>query len=197
LPRRAAGHRQNNGETVLGNTLSRIGVAVVVSGLLGACSMFGAQKEPVAVAQPAPPKDPWQAIRTELTTGTTGSNLTSTALDDGTLKINLPSDASFDKGSSAIKVATQPSLYQLSQCLNRHQDIRVRLVGYSDNSGDADFNVALSKNRARSVSEYLTAHGVDPARLDVDGRGDADPVDDNSSPAGRARNRRVEIFLMQ
>jgi outer membrane protein OmpA-like peptidoglycan-associated protein len=181
----------------LGNTLSRMWVAVVVSALLGACSMFGTQKEPVAVAKPVAPKDPWQAIKTELASGASGSSLSVSPQDDGSLKVNLPADASFDKGSSAIKVATQPSLYQLSQCLNRHQEVRLRLVGYSDNSGDADFNVALSKNRARSVSEYLIAHGVDPARLTVDGRGDADPVDDNSSPAGRARNRRVEIFLTQ
>jgi outer membrane protein OmpA-like peptidoglycan-associated protein len=106
-------------------------------------------------------------------------------------------DGSFDKGSSAIKVTIQPLLYQLSQCLGRHPEVRVNLVGYSDSSGDADFNIALSKNRARSVSEYLAAHNIDASRISVEGRGDADPVDDNGSPAGRARNRRVEIVLTQ
>jgi outer membrane protein OmpA-like peptidoglycan-associated protein len=182
----------------LGNTLSRTVIVVLASALVGACSMFGnAPQEPVAATQPAPPKDPWQAIKSELTSNTASAGLTVSNADDGALKVNLPTDASFDKGSSAIKVGTQPSLYAIAQSLNRHQEVRIRLVGYSDNSGDADFNVALSKNRARSMSEYLTVHGVDPVRITVDGRGDADPVDDNSSAAGRARNRRVEIFLTQ
>lgn len=160
--------------------------------------MFASQpQEPVAAVKPAAPKDPWQAVKSELMSNTSSAGLTVSNTDDGALKVNLPADASFDKGSSAIKVGTQPSLYALGQILNRHQDVRVRLVGYSDNSGDADFNVALSKNRARSVSEYLTVHGIDPVRITVEGRGDADPVDDNSSAAGRARNRRVEIFLTQ
>lgn len=182
----------------MGNTLLRTFVAVAASALVGACSFFGIQKEPpAAVVKPEPPKDPWQAIKTDLANGTAGATLSASSLDDGSLKVALAPDASFDKGSSAIKVTTQPSLYVLSQTLNRHPEVRVQLVGYSDNSGDANFNVELSKNRAKSVSEYLVAHGVDTARVNVEGRGDADPVDDNSSAVGRARNRRVEIFLMQ
>ncbi|WP_158601859.1 OmpA family protein [Pararobbsia silviterrae] len=181
----------------MGNTLSRMGVAVMASALLGACSYFGAQKEPVAVVNPTPPKDPWQTIKADLASDASGAALTTSTLDDGSLKVNLPADASFDKGSSAIKVGTQPSLYVLSQMLSRHPEVRVELIGYSDNSGDADFNVELSKNRARSVSEYIVAHGIDASRITVEGRGDADPVDDNNSAAGRARNRRVEIHLTQ
>jgi outer membrane protein OmpA-like peptidoglycan-associated protein len=179
----------------LGNTLSRTLIAVTASMVLAACTQMGNPKPPVAVVRPAPPKDPWEAVKAELAPNGSSPGIALTPADDGSLKANMQGDASFDKGSSAIKAAAQPSLYQLSQTMNRHPELRVRLVGYSDNSGDANFNVALSKNRARSVAEYLTAHGVEESRITVEGRGAADPVDDNSSAAGRARNRRVEIFL--
>jgi outer membrane protein OmpA-like peptidoglycan-associated protein len=179
----------------LGNTLSRTLIAVTASVLLAACSQMGNPKPPAASVRPASPKDPWEAVKVELAPNGNSAGLAVAQASDGSLKVNLPGDASFDKGSSAIKTATQPSLYQLSQSMNRHAEMRARLVGYSDNSGDANFNVALSKNRARSVAEYLIAHGVDESRITVEGRGAADPVDDNSSVAGRARNRRVEIFL--
>jgi outer membrane protein OmpA-like peptidoglycan-associated protein len=180
----------------LGNTLSRTLIAVTASVVLAACSQMGTNLKPaVATVRPAPPKDPWEAVKTELAANGTSTGIALAAVGDGSLKANLQGDASFDKGSSAIKAAAQPSLYQLSQTMSRHPELRVRLVGYSDNSGDANFNVALSKNRARSVAEYLTGHGVEESRVTVEGRGAADPVDDNSSAAGRARNRRVEIFL--
>ncbi|CAB3781377.1 OmpA family protein [Pararobbsia alpina] len=179
----------------MGNTLSRTLIAVTASVVLAACSQWGNPEPSVATARPATPKDPWEAVKAELAPTGTSSGIALASASDGSLKANLQGDASFDKGSSAIKAAAQPSLYQLSQTMSRHPELHARLVGYSDNSGDADFNVALSKNRARSVAEYLTAHGVEDSRIAVEGRGAADPVDDNSSSAGRARNRRVEIFL--
>ena len=181
----------------MGNTLLRTAVTVTASVLVSACSLFGAHQDSTPAAQPAAaPKDPWQAVKSDLGGTASGAALTTSSADDGSLKVALP-DGSFDKGSSAIKVTIQPLLYQLSQCLGRHPEVHVNLVGYSDSSGDADFNIALSKNRARSVSEYLAAHNIDASRISVEGRGDADPVDDNGSPAGRARNRRVEIVLTQ
>jgi outer membrane protein OmpA-like peptidoglycan-associated protein len=179
----------------LGNTLSRTLIAVTASVVLAACSQMGNPKPPVATVRPAAPKDPWEAVKAELAPNGNSAGIALTPVGDGSLKANLQGDASFDKGSSAIKAVAQPSLYQLSQTMSRHPELHVRLIGYSDNSGDANFNVALSKNRARSVAEYLTAHGVEEPRIVVEGRGAADPVDDNSSVAGRARNRRVEIFL--
>jgi outer membrane protein OmpA-like peptidoglycan-associated protein len=183
------------GEFVLGNSFSRTLIAVMASVLVAACTQMGGQKPAPVAVHPAPLKDPWEAVKTELSPNGSGPGISVAPMDNGSLKANLPGDASFDKGSSAIKTVAQPALYQLAQSLNRHPTMRVLLVGYSDNSGDANFNLALSKNRARSVEEYLVAHGVDQSRLTVDGKGAADPVDDNASVAGRAHNRRVEIFL--
>ncbi len=179
----------------MGNTLSRTLIAVTASVLVSACAQMGHPKPPPARGPSGVAERSLEAVKTELEPNGSGPGVSVASMDDGSLKANLPGDASFDKGSSAIKTAAQPPLYQLAQSLSRHPELHVRLIGYSDNSGDANFNLALSKNRARSVAEYLAAHGVDASRIAVEGKGSADPVDDNSSVSGRARNRRVEIFL--
>lgn len=79
--------------------------------------------------------------------------------------------------------------------LKAHQDVRVRIVGYSDSSGNAAEDLRLSEARARQVMNEIAAHGIERSRLDFEGRGSADPVADNGTPAGRERNRRVAIIL--
>lgn len=71
--------------------------------------------------------------------------------------------------------------------------LRLSVNGHTDNRGDAAHNQALSEGRARAVVSALTGQGIEAARLTAQGFGDTQPVADNSSDEGRARNRRVEL----
>ena len=71
----------------------------------------------------------------------------------------------------------------------------ITVIGHSDSIGDESFNLAISRLRARSVADYLQRGGIPPERLRVIGRGSSEPVADNDTRTGRARNRRVELQL--
>jgi outer membrane protein OmpA-like peptidoglycan-associated protein len=71
----------------------------------------------------------------------------------------------------------------------------VRIVGHTDNTGSDAINNPLSVNRASATRDYLVSHGVAANRISIDGMGSRQPVADNGSVAGRAANRRVEIFV--
>jgi outer membrane protein OmpA-like peptidoglycan-associated protein len=73
----------------------------------------------------------------------------------------------------------------------------VRVVGHTDSTGSDAINNPLSLDRAQAVRDYLTRHGVAGGRIEVEGVGERQPVADNSTAEGRARNRRVEIFLRE
>ena len=79
--------------------------------------------------------------------------------------------------------------------LQADHDVRARIVGYSDASGNAAEDQRLSEARGRRVMIEIAAHGIAPSRLSFEGRGSANPVADNATPAGRERNRRVAIIL--
>ncbi len=123
----------------------------------------------------------------------TGVEVTQTA--DNQLKLNVPSDVSFDTNSAQIKPNLAPVLDRFAQTLNANPGTTVRIIGHTDNTGTDAINEPLSVNRAASTRQYLAARGVDPARIAIDGRGAREPIADNGNPAGRAANRRVEIYV--
>ncbi len=73
---------------------------------------------------------------------------------------------------------------------------KIKVTGYTDNTGSADYNKKLSLRRAEAVRDYLISLGVDPNKLEVSGAGEANPVADNSTKEGRAKNRRVEVEVI-
>lgn len=131
----------------------------------------------------------------ERATAGTGVAVTQTA--DNQLKLNIPSDISFDTGRADIKPNLQPILNQFAQGLNNQPNTEIRIVGHTDSTGNDAINKPLSMNRAASARDYLAQRGVDSRRISIDGRGSYEPVADNGSEAGRARNRRIEIFLAE
>ncbi len=116
-------------------------------------------------------------------------------LRDDTLKLTLNSEVSFDFDRADIKPAFKPSLDKLTDVLRKYNKTTVYVVGYTDSTGPADYNLRLSERRARSVADYLAAHGVSTARLRIEGRGEAEPRATNTTEAGRQLNRRVELFI--
>ena len=73
--------------------------------------------------------------------------------------------------------------------------LRIKSVGHTDSTGSANLNQRLSVNRANSVLNYLASRGITSDRMTSEGRGFNDPIADNSTPEGRAQNRRVEVYL--
>jgi outer membrane protein OmpA-like peptidoglycan-associated protein len=126
---------------------------------------------------------------------TAGSGVQVSQTNDNQLKLNIPSDISFDTGRADIKPNLRPILDQFASGLSAQPNTEVRIIGHTDNTGSDATNDALSVQRAQSARQYLAARGVDPQRVVIAGRGEREPIADNSTEAGRARNRRVEIFL--
>lgn len=128
---------------------------------------------------------------------TVGTGVAVTQTADNQLKLNIPSDISFDTGRTNIKPNLQPILDQFAQGLAGQPNTEIRIIGHTDNTGSDSINNPLSVNRAASARDYLVARGVDGRRIQIDGRGEREPIADNSFDAGRARNRRIEIFLAE
>lgn len=131
----------------------------------------------------------------EQATAGTGVAVTQTA--DNQLKLNIPSDISFDTGRADIKPRLQPVLDQFANGLGSQPNTEIRIIGHTDSTGSDSVNDPLSLQRAASARDYLAARGVDPQRVMINGRGEHEPIADNSTEAGRARNRRVEIYLAE
>jgi outer membrane protein OmpA-like peptidoglycan-associated protein len=131
----------------------------------------------------------------EQATAGTGTVVTQTA--DNQLKLSIPNDISFATGRHDIQPRLMPILDQFAQGLTQQPSMEVRIVGHTDNTGSDAVNNPLSVNRAQSARDYLVGRGVASSRISIDGRGSHEPIADNSTEAGRARNRRIDIFLAE
>lgn len=131
----------------------------------------------------------------EQATQGTGVAVTQTA--DNRLKLDIPSDISFDVGRSAIKPNFAPVLDKFATSLQQHQATTVSIVGHTDSSGTDAINNPLSVERAASSRDYLIARGVAFNRIAIDGRGSREPVANNATAQGRSANRRVEIYVAE
>jgi outer membrane protein OmpA-like peptidoglycan-associated protein len=133
--------------------------------------------------------------RRALEQSTQGSGVAVEKTSDNRLRVNVPADVSFATGSSAISPTMRATLDSVAN--NVEPTMQVTVVGHTDSTGSAALNEALSLERATAVRDYLAVRGVAGPRIGVFGRGAREPVADNDSDAGRARNRRVEIFLAE
>lgn len=133
----------------------------------------------------------------EMEQATKGTGVQVTQTPDNQLKLDVPSDVSFDVGRSEIKPNFAPILDKFAQTLNENPATTVRITGHTDSTGSDAINDPLSVNRAASTRNHLTTRGVNAQRIAIDGRGSREPIADNSTDAGRAKNRRVEIYVAQ
>jgi outer membrane protein OmpA-like peptidoglycan-associated protein len=128
---------------------------------------------------------------------TAGTGVAVTQTTDNRLKMQIPSDLSFDTGRSAIKSNFVPILNQFATTLNQNPVTTITIVGHTDSTGSDAVNNPLSVDRAEAARDYLVGKGVARARIATEGRGAREPVSDNGSEQGRGNNRRVEIFVAE
>jgi outer membrane protein OmpA-like peptidoglycan-associated protein len=115
---------------------------------------------------------------------------------DGKIYLIMPGNITFDSNDASIKPAFQPVLNSVAKVIKEYNKTMVQVNGYTDSTGTAATNNALSLMRANSISNYLRAQGVDGNRILANGFGSSNPIASNATAAGREQNRRVEIVLV-
>lgn len=131
----------------------------------------------------------------EQATQGTGVQVSQTA--DNRLKMEIPSDISFDTNRADIKGNFRPILDRFAATLNENPNTTVSIIGHTDSTGSASINEPLSVERAAHTRDYLSMRGVSPTRVVTEGRGAREPIASNADASGRARNRRVEIYVAE
>ncbi|MDR3236827.1 MAG: OmpA family protein [Prevotellaceae bacterium] len=111
------------------------------------------------------------------------------------IKVTFADGILFDTGKSALHATSKTALSDFATTLLNTPETDVTIYGHTDNTGSATTNEKLSKERAAAVSTFLTSKGVSTLRLTTDGKSFTEPVADNATKEGRAKNRRVEIFI--
>jgi outer membrane protein OmpA-like peptidoglycan-associated protein len=103
----------------------------------------------------------------------------------------------FDSGSDQLKPESYGILKEIADVLNQNPEVKVKIIGHTDNQGKPDSNLELSKKRAASVKNALVKEfGINASRMETDGKGQTEPVDKNDTPEGRANNRRVDFIKL-
>lgn len=102
----------------------------------------------------------------------------------------------FDVNKSTIKGESMGTINEIVKMLKEHSNLKFSIEGHTDSDGDDSFNQKLSEERAASVKNALVKSGIDASRLNTKGWGESKPVDSNSTPEGKANNRRVEFIKL-
>mgnify|MGYP001320388659 CR=1 FL=1 len=111
------------------------------------------------------------------------------------LQVRVPVADGFAPGKAEVQPALQRRLDILAAALAAEREVAVLVLGHTDSQGSEMYNLQLSIARAEAVAEQLRSRGVALERLAADGRGEAEPIADNATEAGRAQNRRIELEL--
>ena len=115
--------------------------------------------------------------------------------DGDNIYLNMPSDITFDTAKSDIKAGFYETLNSVAIVLQEFDRTTVTVAGHADSRGAEDYNMQLSRDRAYAVTNYLSGQGVSSGRLRAIGYGESQPIANNSTASGQARNRRVEIII--
>ncbi len=102
----------------------------------------------------------------------------------------------FETGSAKLSPLSKYELDEVVATLKEYRHMKIEIAGHTDNTGDADANMALSQRRAEAVQNYLIEHGIDPARLTAKGYGSSRPQASNDTEEGRQENRRTEFKIL-
>ncbi len=102
----------------------------------------------------------------------------------------------FDSGKSTLRAESNHELNQLAEYMNIKTTLVIEIAGYTDNVGAPEANQKLSEDRANAVKQFLVKKGIAANRVNAKGYGDAQPVADNSTDAGKQKNRRTEVHII-
>jgi outer membrane protein OmpA-like peptidoglycan-associated protein len=122
-----------------------------------------------------------------------GSGVQVERVAEDQIRLVMPSDITFDTASADIRGQFRPILVDVSSVLEANPSSMIDVIGHADSRGSDDYNLDLSERRAMAVSSLLLNNGVQAQRVLAYGRGESEPVADNSTPEGHQLNRRVEI----
>lgn len=165
---------------ISGNTA--VGTAIGTAVGAGAGAIIGKRMDKAAEAAA-------EIENATVQTVTDANNLTA-------VKVTFDSGVLFATNKYALNANAKTNLQQLSKVLKEYSDADVAIYGHTDSTGSDAINDPLSVNRAKAVSDYLLSLGVSNNQIkSVEGFGSKQPVADNSTAAGRAENRRVEIYM--
>ena len=162
--------------------------SVLTTLLLSGCASTAAEKTTAVNAETARPQSVFLA-RLQRSAAQTSE------LTDGSLKVAFPGITAFSHDGASISDEQQSLLNGVVEALDNISYQKLTVVGHSDSSGQLAYNNKLSQQRAEQVRAYLVQQGLHAERVEAQGRGPAEPVADNSTPEGRAANRRVEVLL--
>lgn len=118
-------------------------------------------------------------------------------LREDLLRVSVSSEASFDFDRAEIKPEFKPTLDRVARVLRDDPGLRITIIGFTDSIGSEAYNLRLSQRRADATASYLISQGVAASQIATEGLGEAEPRASNATEAGRAQNRRVEIYLQQ
>ena len=188
------------------DTAKGAGIGAVAGAVLGAAVSGGSRKgvvqgAAVGAAGGAIAGNVWskkmQRQKEQMESATAGTGVTVSQTADNRLKLDIPSDVSFDTNRYDIKPDFRAVLDQFATSLQENTATRITIIGHTDSTGSDVINNPLSVNRAASTRDYITARGVTSSRISIDGRGSREPLASNDTQEGRAQNRRVEIFVAE
>lgn len=113
----------------------------------------------------------------------------------GNINLVMPGNITFAYDDATLNPSFTTSLNQLAQTMKQYDQTTIVVAGHTDSNGSDAYNMNLSKQRAASVANYLVRQGVAAHRIQAVGYGEAQPVASNTTDAGRAQNRRVELTI--
>jgi outer membrane protein OmpA-like peptidoglycan-associated protein len=147
----------------------------------------GGAAPPAPLVAPAPPR----AI------SSLAAELGGRETERGILLDLTDSDLSFPIGKATLPDRDFPVLDRLATLLTQHQTLTARVEGHTDSAGRDEVNLALSQERADAVKQALVERGASAQRIEAVGYGESRPIADNGTRAGRDRNRRIEVYLIE
>ena len=117
--------------------------------------------------------------------------------EEGFKPLKLHARIHFDFDRYNIKKDYLPYLNVITRYLKAHDELKIKIVGYTDSIGTKEYNDRLARKRAETIKKYLIDHGISPERIEIIGKGKEDYLFDNSTPLNRFTNRRAEFFVME